>query len=705
MAYIVVDNLKSGLDRRGSRVNGEPGSLWEAENVHVNRIGELERRKKFVSKYTLPANTFGLAADPHSDGTTSLHVFGSEAAPAVPAGVDYTRLQHPDGLAMTDVLWVEPFDSKLYAIAEFTGGEVAHFYDGDVVADWLNGVVRTGMTDIDGIAEHLRTLIDAHDSYTAARAASVITVTGAANDAFTVETSTQNVSGGVDDQTLVSSTTQTAVAGVAETLATAAFSVTGGTNSAGVNKVTSITVDGIEVLGAAVDWATSNSATAANIATQVSTYTSSPDYAASAVGQAVTISADAGTGETPNGYTVAIVVAGDVTTDAISTSMAGGVNAVAGQPQITTLTVGGAFEVGDKFNAKIGPTNFGFVGNPDSVGRTALTFKTKLYSTVGSITYFCGVDSPAHWDRDDLSNPGSNFINVASQSDGAQNLMVVQPYQGNLAFFAEKNIQVWSIDADEDNNVLLQTLRRTGTVASKSAVAYGDNDVFYLSNSGIRSIRARDSSNAAFVNDVGTKIDTLVQDHLDTLTDTQIENAVGALEPRDARYWLSIGKYIYVFSYFPGSKISAWSRYDVTDDIGASGVEQFAIKDDRVYARAGDTIYLYGGDDDNTYPDDNEILCTVSLPFLDGKTPGTVKNFEGFDVALTGQWAVDLLVNPSDETKFISVGTIAETTYPDGRMPAVHSTTHVAPKLVCSKAGPATISNLVIHYEDLNSAG
>lgn len=37
-----------------------------------------------------------------------------------------------------------------------------------------------------------------------------------------------------------------------------------------------------------------------------------------------------------------------------------------------------------------------------------------------------------------------------------------------------------------------------------------DDDVFFLSESGIRSLRARDSSNAAFASDIGNPIDTLI---------------------------------------------------------------------------------------------------------------------------------------------------------------------------------------------------
>src|SRR3546814_3939096 len=78
---------------------------------------------------------------------------------------------------------------------------------------------------------------------------------------FTISAETTN-GGTVDDQTITLTETQENVAAVTEVLATGSIDVTGGTASIGVNTVASITVDGVDILGSAVDWTGSNSATA-----------------------------------------------------------------------------------------------------------------------------------------------------------------------------------------------------------------------------------------------------------------------------------------------------------------------------------------------------------------------------------------------------------------------------------------------------------
>src|SRR3546814_4323190 len=98
------------------------------------------------------------------------------------------------------------------------------------------------------------------------------------------------------------------------------------------------------------------------------------------------------------------------------------------------------------------------------------------------------------------------------------------------------------------------------------------------------------------------------------------------MESQDGRFWLAIGSRIYPFSYFPGSKINAWSYYDL-----GFTIEAFADISERIYARVGNTIYLFGGEDDETYPDAGEYPVTVEIPYLSANTPATRKSWHGID--------------------------------------------------------------------------
>lgn len=579
MPYQVITDFKAGMDRRRERVAGEPGSLWSLKNAHLTRGGEIERCKRFVQKYQLPAGeTFGLYV---LDGVR--YVFGSISSPAVPSGVTYQRLQHPDGIfSVTEILDVQSFDSKLYVIAKFANDSVYHFYDGTLVVDWHAGRVRSSMTSNADAAAMLGALISADGEYLVSVTTNVVTITGPANNVtFTVTTSTLD-GGGTNDQTAVAATTQ--VAGV-------------------------------------------------------------------------------------------------------------------GQPQISTVTVGGTFQVGDKFSItllKTGATKvFGYVAQPTPAATMALTFKNKMHAAGGSVVNFSAINAARNWNRDNSANAGAGFISAGNVDEGSQELTALEVYQGQLAIFSRKAIQIWAVDADPDANAYLQTLKRTGTPARHSTQSYGNNDVFYLDGkTGIRSIKARDSSNAAFVSDVGTAVDPFVQEWLRQRTATEIANAVSVIEPGDGRYWLAIKNRIFVFSFFPGPKINAWSYYEPGFD-----VDEMSTDGDQLYLRSGDALYLYGGDDGDEYPEADELPAVAELPFMSANKPATRKNWEGFDAAVTGDWAVALLPDPNDEATEIDYGTINKITYSQPNGPMGFASTHVAVKMTCVGAGRATISSLAAHYE------
>jgi len=124
MPYLVVEDFRNGMDRRRPRANGIPGSLWKAENCVISRGGDVQKAKKFVSQYSLPAGTFGMARV-----AGELYVFASTAK-TVPAGVQCQVLAAPSTPNMTKILDVVTPASKAYVIAQYDDGNIHHFYDG-----------------------------------------------------------------------------------------------------------------------------------------------------------------------------------------------------------------------------------------------------------------------------------------------------------------------------------------------------------------------------------------------------------------------------------------------------------------------------------------------------------------------------------------------------------------------------------------------
>jgi hypothetical protein len=101
------------------------------------------------------------------------------------------------------------------------------------------------------------------------------------------------------------------------------ITLTGGAGGA----VNTLTVNGVDILGAAVPFNSTLNQTALDVASQINRYKSEPDYIATASGAVVTILALPGKGTLPNGFTVAATT---TTLTATTGNMAGGVAPVNG---------------------------------------------------------------------------------------------------------------------------------------------------------------------------------------------------------------------------------------------------------------------------------------------------------------------------------------------------------------------------------------
>lgn len=92
------------------------------------------------------------------------------------------------------------------------------------------------------------------------------------------------------------------------------FAITGGTNVAGTNQLAMVTMTGKQLMSGAVDWATSNEATATAVAANIQAFASVPKVSACALGDTVYLSLQVVRSDDPI-RTVTIKTAGDVTVD------------------------------------------------------------------------------------------------------------------------------------------------------------------------------------------------------------------------------------------------------------------------------------------------------------------------------------------------------------------------------------------------------
>lgn len=690
MGYLLVENFGEGLDTRRSLLTTKPGALLVCKNAHITRGKEIEKRKKFSPFAILPPGTFGMQS-----AANSLYVFGSIPQPAnFPAAVTYKRFEAPSGAAMTQVLWSETFNGLIYCVARFADGTVHHFFDGvsgtnKRVTDW--GLISSDVSSISTVASNLATQIDGEVPFIATSVGNAILVTGP-EDGTAFSFAASAINGGTDQtQSITISVERNGVLAVPET---------GPVTS--LNKVA-------EYLASLVDSqqfnATQNNNTlniVGDINVPFSVSVSSTNGGSNPT-QSITVQTIVQASESSAQVSLVSITGPFEPNDTYTVTINGNPfsvttnnPAIQAVSQQVKFTIGGQFEANDQYQISLSipgqySKTFLISGAASGAATTVRTFNDKIYATTKSILYFSAVGDGGRWKSTGPTDAvGSGLINITTQEGGGENLTALGVYQNRLAVFSRNSTQIWSMDADPAKNIKAQVLPNFGTFAPRSVTSFGDLDVFFLSDSGIRSLRARDASNAATVSDIGTSIDNLIQEEMRLVGENVRNSAVGIIEPQDGRYWLSLGNKIYVFSYFPTSQVSAWSTYEP-----GFTVSEMSYSSGRVYVRSGDTIYLYGGPSGQEY-DDCEV--EIVIPYLDGSKPAHVKTIEGIDMACENTWRVSIGTDISSPGTRVYAGNVSNSSYMIGRLLHFGVGTHVSTRLVCKSNGPAKLGNLAIHY-------
>lgn len=436
--------------------------------------------------------------------------------------------------------------------------------------------------------------------------------------------------------------------------ASCVFAVTSGLAGATID----IQVDGVSATGGPVAWAGSPTATATALAAAINSTTSSPDYVATALISVMTLSA-AITGTAANGRTVAAIITGTAATTLPTTLTGGDTGYLSGTRYVRTIDL-------------------------------------KMYTLSQTDLQFSSLESPLDWDGS-LGGTGFGFIDTSQYTAASEDLTAVVEFVGQAAVFSQLCIQLWTLDADPANNAIGQRLKNTGTSCPRSLTQFGDSDMFYLAENGLRSLQATPMLNAnvpapATTYAAGSPIDPLIVAKLRSLTETQRASVIGLIEPNSGNFWLIMLDTIFVYAYFPDEGISAWTVYNP-----GFTVSDACVFNRRVYVRSGNTIYVYGGL--ATGQDTDATVAEAWSAYLNDGDPAMTKTWRSFDAAVTGEWALSVGMNLSDTSVEDEVAVIAHTTYNDESIGGIGASTHISLRFRSQGSGPAVLGAFALHYD------
>lgn len=439
---------------------------------------------------------------------------------------------------------------------------------------------------------------------------------------------------------------------------TATGSVAQVTIGSGTAGTINIVINGVSITGGPVATTVNPAADAATIAAAINSTISVPDYTAVvAVGTAIQITS-VDTGTATNGRSVVVTLTGGAAANPLTQSMAGAID---------------GYRTGTRY---------------------VRTINLKMYTLSGQDLQFSSLQKPTDWDGH-TGGVGFGFIDTSAYTAGSQDLTAIVEFRGAGAVFSQRTIQIWALASDPASNSLQQVLRNTGTSCPRSLTQFGDSDMFYLDENGLRSLRSTYSylTIVASTYAVGVRIDPLIVAKLRSLTETERSMVTGLIEPLSGNFWLIMKDVIFVYSYYPEQGISGWTVYNP-----GFAITDAAVFNRRVYVRGGDTIYCYGGVATGLATDSTQAEAWTA--YLDGgDDPTADKQWRSFDVAASGVWALSVGMDPANTSTFDNVATIAGTTYDGESIGAIGCSTHISLRFKSQGSGPAILGAFALHYD------
>jgi hypothetical protein len=332
-------------------------------------------------------------------------------------------------------------------------------------------------------------------------------------------------------------------------------------------------------------------------------------------------------------------------------------------------------------------TDGGVPEEPTSV----LTANSKINVGSGTSVVFSKIR-----DATDFTGTGYGFIDMAFEIGDDASVIAIAEYDTEVAVFFPRNIMIWHFDTDPDNTAPVQRLNAAGTFGARAVVPFSDSDLIFYDQTGLRSLRARDSSRAAMTVDIGSAIDALTVAAYAAASDLQRELTVGVVDPATGRLWMAIGDTIFILSSYQATKVTAWSIYRP-----GFSVDAMVAWNDHIYLRSGDDFYVYGGEGEPAYSD--TVETEVWLPYLDANVPAQAKTLHGVDVACRGVWEVRVGFDPRNLNASDLLGRVNGTTYGIRPVSVTGRGTHIGLRFrvlgPVSATEPAVLAAAAIHHD------
>lgn len=228
------------------------------------------------------------------------------------------------------------------------------------------------------------------------------------------------------------------------------------------------------------------------------------------------------------------------------------------------------------------------------------------------ITRYSATSNPLDWSTAN----DAGFIAHGLFSVQETSITALALYRGNIALFTASSLQLWKSDPDPAAIVILDTVESVGTTYNRAAVPV-EQDVFFTSDLGVRSISVSASQQAMGEGDVGNPMDPVVR----ALVGPGVTPLAGFF-PNLGQTLFFFGNQVVVLFKNKLTKLTGWALYTLPIT-----VTDVATLDGDLYVRDATDIYWFQPGSKTDYG--NRFQVVLEWQYLDFGTPGTTKTFMG----------------------------------------------------------------------------
>lgn len=285
-------------------------------------------------------------------------------------------------------------------------------------------------------------------------------------------------------------------------------------------------------------------------------------------------------------------------------------------------------------------------------GTAAIAVASKIYSGYRDVVRYCATDNPRDWSATD----DAGFVPSGLSAPTSPETSALGEYRGRLVIFTPSHLQLWDADPDPANIRKYDSIAGFGTIYPNAVVSVVD-DLYFVTEEGIRSLSISATSNNLRSGDVGSGIDPLVVAKL-----AGPDKPLGTYYPGNGQAWFIFANEGFIYTRSRLGKIGAWSRY-----VWPWTIDATTQLNGNLYLRSGNTLYRV----DESAVDDAGTLFegVIWTPYLELGSPGSMKFVDSIDIVGYGRASMQAGYDQSNSAAYTDPYLLPEDSVSGGRVP------------------------------------